>query len=107
MKPPAPAMAAVKRRGFCAATLLALHLLAVAMAMSPMLPHWLHHDDDAADHQCIATSLLNGQIDQSSTPDLDSAEFAPRVELCSLRDPAQPGANDLFFTHAGRAPPAA
>lgn len=39
------------------------YLLALAMAVSPALHHWIHPDSDGPDHHCVATTLADGQVD--------------------------------------------
>ena len=43
--------------------LLAAQLTILAMAVSPPLHKWLHHDADEPDHQCAVTAFNSGQID--------------------------------------------
>lgn len=96
----------MKRKGFIAAALLALHVLVVGMAMSPSLHHLLHQDADSPDHQCAATLLIDGQLDQpdasSITPTLALVFIEPhRREFPLLALPFVDAA------HGGRAPPVA
>jgi hypothetical protein len=43
--------------------LLAAQFTVLAMAVSPPLHKWLHHDADGPDHQCAVTAFSSGQID--------------------------------------------
>lgn len=56
------------RRGVALALLLAV-MLVVAMAASPRLHEWLHHDADHADHECAVTLFASGSAaDQVAAP---------------------------------------
>ena len=43
--------------------LLAAQFIVLAMAVSPPLHKWLHHDADEPDHLCAVTAFISGQID--------------------------------------------
>jgi len=45
-----------------AAFMLSQFMLALAMAASPELHHYLHHDSDDDDHDCAVTHLINGDF---------------------------------------------
>ena len=45
----------------------ASYLLALAMAVSPALHHWVHQDSDESIHHCVVTALADAQVD-SPTP---------------------------------------
>lgn len=55
-------------RQLLALGLLVAVFLSVAMAGSPALHHWLHHDSDDSSHHCLATALSDGQLDSASAP---------------------------------------
>lgn len=44
------------------------YLLAMAMAFSPDLHHWVHQDSDQPDHHCVVTTLADGQVDSPAHP---------------------------------------
>jgi hypothetical protein len=48
--------------------LLAAQLAILAMAVSPSLHKWLHHDADEQDHQCAVTTYSSGQTDSVVPP---------------------------------------
>jgi hypothetical protein len=102
-------MAGMKKTsaGLLAGALLALHLLVVGTAMSPVLHHLLHHDAAASDHQCAATTVIDGQIDR---PDVALAFFsrpAPSTETRISIPPEEIGRNLPDTLPGGRAPPVA
>ncbi|CAN5762714.1 hypothetical protein BH09VER1_BH09VER1_50850 [soil metagenome] len=44
------------------------YLLAIAMAVSPALHHWVHQDSDEPTHHCVVTTLADGQVDSPALP---------------------------------------
>lgn len=50
------------RRGISALLIVQL-LIVLAMAVSPQLHEWIHHDADADDHECAVTLFMHGGCD--------------------------------------------
>ncbi len=42
------------------------HLLAIAVAWSPDLHHWMHGDADESGHLCAAAAVLGGQLESAN-----------------------------------------
>lgn len=49
---------------------LAGFVLALALAASPELHEWIHHDADQREHQCLATTIGGGCEDGPAAPTL-------------------------------------
>jgi len=95
------------RTGLLAATLLVLHLLVVSMAMSPTLHHLLHNDADEPDHQCAATLMIDGQIDQPDVACVGAPQPVQHAETCLSIPSSEMPAGFSGALSADRAPPLA
>lgn len=59
-----------------AALLCAFVLFLAALAASPSLHEWLHHDANEANHECAVTLFLHGHVDATTLAPVVAAAFA-------------------------------
>jgi hypothetical protein len=84
--------------------MLSLYLMLQLLAGSSSLHHWLHHDSNAPDHQCVIKQVAQGEVlvvaaePVELRPDILSTQFV--VAPASICDRA-----DILLP-LGRAPPA-
>jgi len=78
--------------GFCRiakaglSAFLALQLLVVlGLAACPALHHALHHDSDKADHDCLITAFVKGQLSEALV--VPVVIFFATFVICALRLP--------------------
>ncbi|HUC83585.1 MAG TPA: hypothetical protein VL970_00220 [Candidatus Acidoferrales bacterium] len=86
-----------------ASLLVGLFLLLNAMAASPALHEWLHHDAGQPGHQCGVTLFAHGLVDAAAgdvpmAAPMPSVEAVPSLVICVF----SPAIEQL---PAGRAPP--
>jgi hypothetical protein len=86
-----------------ASLLAALVLLLNAMAASPALHEWFHHDAALPEHQCAVTLFAHGQVDSASV----EVPVVLPVTLVETLPPVAISAYSPAIQHlpAGRAPP--
>jgi hypothetical protein len=63
-------------RKAAAVLLCAFVLFIAALAASPSLHEWLHHDANEAGHECAVTLFLHGQVDATTLAPVVAAAFA-------------------------------
>ena len=92
-----------------AAALVMAHLLAVlAMAASPELHEYLHHDADHEDHQCAVTDMLAGGNGDGSPAQPIALDAVILPQVCVLVEFDSPRLASLFLAGSvlEHAPPA-
>jgi len=92
-----------------AAVLVLAHLLAVlAMAASPELHEYLHHDAGHDDHQCAVTDMLAGGSGDGSPAQPIAVDAVILSQVCTLVEFDPPRLASLFLAGSvlEHAPPA-
>ena len=82
--------------------LLLLNLL--VLAACPRLHHALHHDSDKADHECLVTMFVKGQLGEALL--MPAVTFFAAFMICAARLPGLPPRLPCEYSFASsRAPP--
>jgi hypothetical protein len=83
------------------AGLLGAQIAILAMAASPSLHHWLHHDAGDSDHHCVVTAIANGQLDLAVAGILSVVLIAAKSDARRTFEPvAQPCSGFYVLEHA-------
>jgi hypothetical protein len=87
-----------------AAMLCAMVLFLAALAASPSLHQWLHHDANEADHECAVTLFAHGQVNATTIVPVMAAVAALFGGVVLLAQTFELASADYRFSPS-RAPP--
>jgi hypothetical protein len=87
-----------------AVLLCAFVLFLAALAASPSLHEWLHHDANEPDHECAVTQFLHGHVDTTTIAPVVAVAFALFGGIALLAETFVLSSADYRFSPS-RAPP--